>query len=187
MPTQITSDGATLRITSENGVLLLTKSQIRTIETVRDDTVCIVVWESSLKNVYVKFSEVTQPSGCSNVAALRDAIKSMLDFGNKYEEISLAELVAIKQSLVDIKGVLSVSQSGPMSEASRIDESCPHIIYYGYALPGADPAKPVWSIKRVSTISPQHKITITDWASGHTRMEHIWDKRYNLTYLPSDK
>jgi hypothetical protein len=187
MPTQISSDGAIIRITSENGVLLLTKSQIRTIETVRDDTVCIVIWENSLKNVYVKFSEVTQPSGLSNVAALRDAIKSMLDFGNKYEELSLTELAAIKQSLIDIKNVLSVNQSATISEASRIDESCPHIIYYGYALPGADPLKPFWSIKRVSTIPPQHKITITDWAGGHTRMEHIWDKRYNLTYLPTDK
>jgi hypothetical protein len=60
-----------------------------------------------------------------------------------------------------------------------VDSGDATITYYGYALPGALDADPVWAIKRVTTVSAE--IT-TEWADGIFANAFIWDDRETLTY-----
>ena len=108
MSVQIYSYGACIRLVTDNSVLLLGKSQVRTIEAVRQDTVKISLGEGTLNEILIKLADVTQPAGLVDVAALRDAITHMLDNANQFEEVALIKYQAQIDQLIEIKQVFNL-------------------------------------------------------------------------------
>ncbi|MBK6937006.1 MAG: hypothetical protein IPH18_09110 [Chitinophagaceae bacterium] len=78
MAIEIFNDGASLRILNKGSVILVSKLQIKTIETIRNDVVRLDIGEGALKNIYIKFADVTTPAGLADAGQLRDAINAML-------------------------------------------------------------------------------------------------------------
>jgi hypothetical protein len=111
MSIQVYSYGALLRIVNDGSVLLIAKSQIKTVEVIRDDTVKISIGEGTLSELLVKLSDVTVPTGILDVAALRDAISHMLDYSNGYEEMALTKQQLEIDQLIEIKQVLNLWHS----------------------------------------------------------------------------
>lgn len=108
---QIYSYGACLKLVTDSSTLLLTKSQVKTIEVVRDDTVKISLGVGTLQEILIKLAEVTIPAGMVDVAALRDAIAHMLDNSNLFEENALLKLQSEIEQLVEIKQLLNLWHS----------------------------------------------------------------------------
>lgn len=111
MSIQVYSYGALIRIVNNGSVLLIAKSQIKTVEVIRDDTVKISIGEGTLSELLIKLSDVTVPSGILDVAALRDAISHMLDYSNGYEEMALTKQQSEIDQLIEIKQVLNLWHS----------------------------------------------------------------------------
>lgn len=104
MNIQLVSYGAFLRLVTDGSVLMLSKTQIKSIEVLPNDTIRLNIGEGPLKEILIRFADVTLPSGLPDVVALRDAITHMLDYTNQYEveallkqQEQLNELIAIKQ------------------------------------------------------------------------------------------
>jgi hypothetical protein len=108
---QIYSYGACLKLVTDNSVLMITKTQVKTIEVVRDDTVKISLGIGTLQEILVKLAEVTIPAGLVDVAALRDAIAHMLDNANLFEENTLVKLQCEIDQLIEIKQLLNLWHS----------------------------------------------------------------------------
>ena len=51
--TEIYNDGASLRIVNSGNVILVSKLQIKTIDTIRNDVVRLDIGEGALKNIYL--------------------------------------------------------------------------------------------------------------------------------------
>ncbi|MBO9565535.1 MAG: hypothetical protein J7621_22350 [Niastella sp.] len=111
MNVQIYSYGAFLRLVTDSSVLMLAKSQVKSIEVVRDDTVKISQGAGPLQEILVKLSDVTVPAGLVDVAALRDAISHMLDNENGYEENALIKLQTQIDQLNEIKQLFNLWHS----------------------------------------------------------------------------
>ena len=79
METQIINDNSCIRVINDGTPLLIIKTQVKTIDTVKNEMVRIDIGEGALKHIYIKFSDVTLPAGLADVFALRDAVKAMLD------------------------------------------------------------------------------------------------------------
>lgn len=193
MPTQVINDGNVIRIINNSSVLLVQKGQIRTIDTVQGDTIRIDIGEGALHHIYVKYADVTQPV-LANVGLLRDAIKAMLPqeinvIGNigggadaatsTKQDAQTEKLTAMTTLLETIKNTLAWMSNSPYDEPSRVDESVPHIVYYGYAGPGVKPDFANWAIKRVTRTGD---LFIYEWADGSNAFSHVWDRRYDLNY-----
>jgi hypothetical protein len=189
MATEIFNDGACIRILSNNNTLLISKLQIKTIDTVRTDTVRIDIGEGALKNIYIRFADVETPKGLINADDLRDYINNFLTTGvsggatetKQDEQIRL--LAQIAGLLTDIKTMVGRYTSGGGGKGSpqRIDESNPSEIYNGYATAGALTGDPVWAIERVSRRGDVISYT---WADGNENFDNVWDDRLTLNYLP---
>jgi myosin heavy subunit len=111
MTIQIINYGAFLRLTMDSNVFLLAKAQIKSVEVIRDDTVRINNGEGPLQEILIKLSEVTQPAGLVDVAALRDTIARMLDTGNQYEVEALVKMQAQIDELAAIKQLFNLWHS----------------------------------------------------------------------------
>jgi hypothetical protein len=111
MSVQIYSYGAFIRLVTDNSVLMLAKSQVKTVEVVRDDTVKISQGDGPLHEILIKLADVTQPAGLVDVAALRDAISHMLDNSNGYEEAALIKLQSQIDQLQEIKQLFNLWHS----------------------------------------------------------------------------
>lgn len=112
---QLFSYGSYIRITTDSSVLLLAKKQIKTIEVIRSDTVKLSIGEGTLNEILIKLSDVTQPAGLTDVAALRDAIAHMLDEPDSYqiealskEQAQIDELIAIRQLFNMLNGSFQI-------------------------------------------------------------------------------
>ncbi len=79
METQIINDNSCIRVINDGTPVLVIKSNIKTIDTVKNDMVRIDIGEGPLRHIYIHFADVTLPGGLADVFALRDAIKGMLD------------------------------------------------------------------------------------------------------------
>lgn len=79
METQIINDNSCIRVINDGTPLLIIKTQVKTIDTVKNDMVRIDIGEGALKHIYIRFADVIAPAGLADVSALRDAIKGMLD------------------------------------------------------------------------------------------------------------
>src|SRR5689334_9355534 len=77
MAIQIVNDGACIRLEMGTKTLLVTKDQVKTIDTIHENTVRIDIGEGPLKNIFLNYQEVTAPV-VTSANELRDAIKGML-------------------------------------------------------------------------------------------------------------
>jgi hypothetical protein len=186
MPTEIFNDGACIRILSNNNTLLLSKLQIKTIDTIRTDTVRIDIGEGALKNIYIRAEEVITPDGLLTADSLRDWLNTILlsnTSGSATEanqQLEIGQLNLIRLLLTDIKAMIAAYTGGKGSPL-RIDESNPYEIYYGYSSPNTPGNVDFWAIQRVSR---RGDIISYTWADGNELYDNIWDDRLTLTYLP---
>lgn len=108
MSVQIYSYRALIRMVTDGSVLLIAKSQIKTVEVIRNDSVKIGIGEGTLSEIIIKLSDVTEPSGMLDVALLRDTIAHMLDYSNGYEEMAFIKQQLEIDHLIEIKGILNL-------------------------------------------------------------------------------
>ena len=77
MAFQIFNDGAVIRIENGTKTLLVTKEQVKTIDTIQNNIVRIDIGEGPLKNIFVNYQDVTNPV-VNSANELRDLIKGWL-------------------------------------------------------------------------------------------------------------
>jgi len=189
MAIEILNDGATLRIVNKGSVILVNKLQIKSIETIRTDTVRLDIGDGALKNIYIKFADVSTPAGLTDAGQLRDAINAMLKTNGdglataELQQTGNATLNSILTVLGEIKVILSNLKCGGNCQEMRIDESNPLSIYYGFAVAGSATGQAVWSIRR-ETKTKENDIVIVEWADGNELFDNIWDERRNLEFAP---
>ena len=185
MAIQILNDGASLRIVNAASVLLINKSHIKTIDTVRDNTIRLDISSGALKNIFIKFSEVTIPAALPDVYALRDAINSMLQTNTaglateQKQDVQIELLSGILSALNEIK--IAIGKCCCNGQIMRIDESNPLVTYVGYAAGASQPNQAVWSIQRTTRFAT-NDIVIVEWADGNELFDNIWDQRLELNY-----
>lgn len=188
MAIEIFNDGASLRILNKGSVILVSKLQIKTIETIRNDVARLDIGEGALKNIYIKFADVTTPAGLADAGQLRDAINAMLlsNVAGAATEVKqdaeIGILNGILGVLTDLKVIMNTGGGGGgIKQPIRIDESTPNIIYNGFAVTGASTAEAIWAIQRVTR---DKDIIVYEWADGNELYDNVWDDRYNLAYAP---
>lgn len=187
----IYNEGACIKISFNKNLLLVNKSQIKTVDTIRTDVLRLDIGEGALKNIYIRLSEVSYPHPFDTVEALSTYIKElMIDKGFSTEAKQDVEIIELQQ----IKGVLqamkNILQSGGGSGSGgttvklplREDESEPKIIYKGYATANARPSDELWAIQKISRIDNE---IIYEWADGDENYDNVWDNRYTISYFPS--
>ena len=185
MATEIYNDGASLRIVNNGNVILVSKIQIKTIDTIRNDVVRIDIGEGALKNIYLKYAEVSVPKGLPDVNQLRDELNAMLQSTvgggatESKQDTQIKILSEILRVLTEIGTKITVS--GSVKLPTRIDESNPTVVYNGFAVAGATGADAVWAIEKITR---EKSVTIYEWADGDDLYDNIWDNRYELNYLP---
>ena len=187
MAIQILNDGASIRIVNAASVLLINKSHIKTIDTVRDNTIRLDIGSGALKNVFIKFQEVTIPAALPDVYALRDAINAMLQTTGSglateaKQDIQIELLSGILSALTEIKIAISNLKCGCSGQMIRIDESNPLVTYVGYANMGSLTGDAVWQIQRTRRFVT-NDIVVVEWADGNQLFDNIWDQRLELNY-----
>ena len=187
MAIQIFNDGASLRIVNAASVLLINKSHIKTIDTVRDNTIRLDIGSGALKNVFIKFADVTIPAALPDVYALRDAINAMLQTNGSglateaKQDIQIELLSGILSALTEIKIAIGNLKCCCNGQIMRIDESNPLVTYVGYANMGSLPGDAVWQIQRTTRFAT-NDIVIVEWADGNELFDNIWDQRVELRY-----
>ena len=115
------NDGAYIKIVFDGGIIQVNKSQIKTIDTVRNDVVRIDIGAGAMKNIYLRLSEVQYPQVFENVTVLRNYNKDLMLQNNfatvaKQDE-TIVELKSIKHLLLDIKQLL-IKQKGEVKAAA---------------------------------------------------------------------
>lgn len=127
MNIQINNYGACIRLTTDSSVLMLAKTQVKSIEVIRQDTVKISLGDGPLHEILIKLTDVTQPAGLVDVAALRDAITQMLDTSNGYEvealfrqQVQIDELIAIKQLFNLLNGSIQIDLNFQQLEVNAL-------------------------------------------------------------------
>lgn len=184
--TEIYNDGASLRIVNSGNVILVSKLQIKTIDTIRDDVVRLDIGEGALKNIYLKTAEVSIPAGIGDSAQLRDAINAMLlsnvagGATEVKQDTEITILNGILAALTDLKVIMNKT-GGCCKNPIRIDESTPNVIYNGFAVIGSVTSEAVWAIQRITR---EKNIIIYDWADGNELYDNTWDNRYEASYAP---
>ena len=184
--TEIYNDGASLRIVNGGNVILVSKLQIKTIDTIRNDVVRLDIGEGALKNIYLKTAEVGIPAGIADSGQLRDAINAMLlsNVAGAATEVKqdteINILNGILGALTDLKVIMN-NNSDCCKNPIRIDESNPNVVYNGFAVAGSVTSEAVWAIQRITRESD---IIIYEWTDGNELYDNIWDNRYELNYLP---
>lgn len=201
MEIQVINDNAVIRVVTDGVPLLIIKSQIKTIDTVKNEMVRIDIGEGALHHIYIRHADVTLPQGLVDAAALRDVIKAMLDgSGNDFTPVvqGLAQVheditaASANQAglLTNMLAVLnSVKQSldgtnSNFAQPARVDESVPMVVYNGYVVALAtapQTANPVWAIQRITR---NGDMFVYEWANGNRNYTNVWDDRYTLNYQP---
>jgi hypothetical protein len=185
MATEIYNDGASLRIVNNGNVILVSKLQIKTIDTIRNDVVRIDIGEGALKNIYLKYADVSVPKGIPDVNQLRDLLNGMLQSSvggsatESKQDVEIKILSEILRTLTEIG--TKITGSGGVRQPTRIDESNPNVVYNGFSVAGAITTDAVWGIQKVTR---EKDVIIYGWADGDELYDNIWDNRYELNYLP---
>lgn len=121
------NDGACIKIVFEGGIIQVNKSQIKTIDTVRNDVVRIDIGAGAMKNIYIRLAEVQYPKNINDVTALRNYINGLLlQGGTASEETQTAilnELKNIKNVLLGMRGVSKPVKSKPISKFPNTSNS----------------------------------------------------------------
>ncbi len=187
MAFQLFNDGACIRI--ENGLktMLVSKEQIKTIDTIQNNIVRIDIGEGPLKNIFINYQDVTLPDVAS-ADDLRDAIRQML-FSDNYNGGDATEQgqINILTQLTAIAGLLQALKQSETdlanTDPSLIDESNPYVIYQGWHKLIGNPANPEWAIRR---IRKEGDLIHYEWAFANQNKDYIWNNREGFTYLPFD-
>jgi hypothetical protein len=112
MATQIINDNSCIRIINGDTPLIINKSQVKTIDVVKNQTIRIDIGAGALRNIYIKYADVTLPAGLPDVDSLRDAIKAMLDTAQNDNSSLAGNVVDVKTSVDVVKtSVDSVAKS----------------------------------------------------------------------------
>ncbi|MFI5195700.1 MAG: hypothetical protein ACHQD8_01300 [Chitinophagales bacterium] len=212
METQIINDNSCIRVVNDGTPLFLVKTQIKTIDTVKNEMVRIDIGEGALRHIYIKHADVTIPAGLADASALRDAIKAMLDTAQPGTDLTgLTNLIqttgqaqteginAVKASvdalgqtsatlltnMAQVLGQINQSLNAAnisLSQPIRVDESVPMVVYNGYAV--AIGAATADPVWAIQRITRNGDLFIYEWAGGNKQYTNIWDNRAALNYLP---
>lgn len=187
MAFQIFNDGACIRIESGTKILLVTKEQVKTIDTIQNNIVRIDIGEGPLKNIFINYQDVTAPV-VTSASELRDLIKGML-LSDQYDGGDATEQgqVNILDKLTDIAATLQTIKLTEVDlskmEPSLVDESNPNVIYRGWHSATGNPAEMEWALQKISRIDDTVHY---EWAWGTQKQIHIWNDRASQLYLPFD-
>jgi hypothetical protein len=187
MATQIIDNGATIQIVNDGNVVLVTKQQIKTIDTIRNNIVRLDIGGGPLHNIFLRADEVNSPEGLNNNVGLRDYINGLLVGrvnGGGATEANQQEEIRLLNSLIEkVTELATAIRSGGGTNGTRkplrIDESNAGVIYYGYAPLNSNTTDAVWAIER-ATIDKD--IIIYDWADNNENYDNVWDDRGVLNY-----
>ncbi len=185
LPIQIFNDGACIRIENDTKVLLVSKEQVKTIDTVQNDILRIDIGEGPLKNIFINYREVAAPL-VDSADALRDVIKAMLlsdnyNGGDATESTQLSILNKLGDLAVILQAMKQQEADLTKSEPSRLDESNPYMIYRGWHSKWGVPDGQEWAIERLRREGDE---IIHEWAFGTNRAIYPWTDRLTLEYIP---
>lgn len=181
----IINDGAVIRIESLTKTLLVTKEQVKTIDTIQDNIVRLDIGEGPLKNIFINYQDVTDPV-VSSANELRDVIKQMM-LSDQYDGGDATEntQISILNALGAISSTLQLMQQQEAAltkgEPSRLDESNPYMVYRGWHSQLGIPEQSEWAIQRVRRADDE---IIYEWAHGTSSAVYPWTERENLNYVP---
>jgi hypothetical protein len=187
MAFQIFNDGAVIRIENGLKILLVSKEQVKTIDTIQNNVVRIDIGEGPLKNIFINYQDVTNPAvGSAN--ELRDLIKQWMVSDNyNGGDATEAGQVNILNKLGDISTILETIKQREVdltqTEPSRIDEANPYMVYKGWHRLFGDEQADEWAIQRITRRDDQ---IIYEWAFGTQRQIYKWWDRTNHVYAPYD-
>jgi len=187
MAFQIFNDGAVIRIENGTKTLLVTKEQVKTIDTIQNNIVRIDIGEGPLKNIFVNYQDVTNPV-VNSANELRDLIKGWLvsdnyNGGDATEATQLSILTKLGDLAIILQAIKVKEASFTKEEPSRIDESNPYMIYRGWHRLFGDPQANEWAIERIRREGDE---IIHEWAFGTQRQIYKWHDRLNHYYVPYD-
>lgn len=185
MAFQIFNDGAVIRIENGTKTLLVTKEQVKTIDTIQNNIVRIDIGEGPLKNIFVNYQDVTNPVvGSAN--ELRDLIKGWL-LSDNYNggDATEATQISILEKLSELGGILAnirdKQEDFTKNIPTRTDESNPYMVYNGWHVQSGVPEAAEWAIERVRRENDE---IIHEWARGTKEAIYIWADRARLEYFP---
>ena len=187
MAFQIFNDGAVIRI--ENGVktLLVTKEQVKTIDTIQNNIVRIDIGEGPLKNIFINYQNVTLPV-VQSANELRDLIKGWMvsdnyNGGDATEATQLSILNKLGDLTLVLQAIKQQEADFTKSEPSRLDESNPYMVFRGWHKAFGVPDTAEWAIERIRREGDE---VIHEWAFGTHRQVYKWTDRLTYSYVPYD-
>ena len=193
MATAIYSQGVLLRIDKNGYTYLLRKSQVRSVEVIRNDTVRLEISESTYRNIYLYLDDVVHPVAIRDIYALRSLIHGMLQAQSdgtaselkQDEQIEL--LNKLELGVGQIRSLLTVMNEklylSRVEKPQLIDQSQPGVVYYGYSNGVQAEGDPVWSILREAEVNGTLQLL---WADGDKFFDNSWSDRYQLNYQGLD-
>lgn len=184
MATQITNNGASLKITSGAQIRDIMKSQVIEISVVKTNIIKIDIGKGALYNVFIPFADVTEPVA-ADPETLKEAINAMIassPAGTATEARQVEQTVklnTIDANINNIKNSVGSLDGKIFFEPVIVDESNPQTIYKGFASPAANPADAVWAIQKIST---NGDVVSYQWADGNKNFDNVWNDRVTLAY-----
>lgn len=185
MATEISNNGASLKIKNGAQVRNIMKNQIQEIVVVKGDTIKIDIGKGALYNVFIPFAEVTVPA-VADAETLRDTINDMMvepaivgiaTEAKQNDEID--NLKTLNAAVANIKSSISTLDNKIFFEPVLVDESNPNIIYKGFASPAAKMDEAVWAIQKISNTGD---VCSYQWADGNKNFDNVWNNRATLLY-----
>lgn len=165
--------GGCIKFSLDGNVVFINKSQIKTIDIIRNDVIRLDLGLGALRNLYIRLNDVVVPEGMSTPAILRDYIGGLIQNASGNGSLN-TELVNALSELSN-----SLVKSALISLPLREDESQPSVLYRGYATPAASGDNPVWAIVKISRMENQN---VYQWADADQNYDNIWNSRYELQY-----
>ena len=185
MATQITNNGASLKITNGTQIRDIMKSQVIEISVVKTNIIKIDIGKGALYNVFIPYADVTVPA-TADPESLKEAINAMMaasfiagDATEARQVEQTAKLTTIDANINTIKSSVSSLDGKIFFDPVIVDESNPQIIYKGFASPAADPAAAVWAIQKISS---NGDVVSYLWADGNKNFDNVWNNRATLVY-----
>ena len=203
---RIVNNGKYLSIFMLGHLLLLNKTQIRSVKPIKD-SLHIDTGNGPLDQLFIPLASVVEPAGLTSIEDLQHFFNATLNgtqdvyFAQTMDHLNALQdmLVTVNTSigdtssneqrflgtmttiLTDIKSILDGAYSA-YKEPLRIDQTNPDLIYKGYpSVVSANTSEPSWAITRTKISGG---VIGVSWANGNRNFVNAWDDRYSLTYLP---
>lgn len=182
---QIQNDGGCIRINNGQKTLLVTKEQVKTIDTIQNNIVRIDIGEGPLKNIFINYQDVASPE-VTSADMLRDVIRDMLisdnyNGGDATEQTQISILNKISDITLVLQALQQQETDITKGEPARLDESNPYMVYRGWHSKWGIPDGREWAIERVRREGDE---IIREWAFGTSRAIYPWTERTKLEYIP---